>query len=314
MEWWQSIILGLVEGITEYLPVSSTGHLILVSNLIGLGADTGVGGGRSEAVKSFEVVIQAGAILAVVGLYWPRFVQMLRGLIGRDPVGMRLLVNLGVAFVPAVVVGLLVNKFIKAHLFYPVPVVAALMLGGVYMMGVEAWRVGRFSVPRARAEEVGIEDLTVGKSLVIGLLQCVAMWPGTSRSMMTITGGYFVGLRPAAAAEFSFLLGVPTLTAAAAWDLYKDLKGAGPENGGNLFQHLGATNVVLGILVAAVSAALAVKWLVGFLNRRGLAPFGWYRLLIGVVMAGLILGQIVRIAPEPRPAAAVPAPAATNGN
>jgi undecaprenyl-diphosphatase len=285
MELWQALVLGLVEGITEYLPVSSTGHLIVASALLGVR-------GEKEALDAFEVVIQGGAILAVVGLYWGRFVQMLRGVLGRDAAGLRLLVNLVIAFVPAAVVGLALHKVIKERLFYPGPVAAALIVGGLFMMWIDRWK-------RGRAEGKGIDELTAREALVIGVCQIASMWPGTSRSMMTIAGGYFAGLRTAAAAEFSFLLGVPTLLAAAGLDLAKDLKHAHDTGGPTMFRALGVPAAVLGMAVAAVSATAAVRWLVGFLTRRGLTPFAWYRIGFGVVLLVLVWQGMVVIEPEP---------------
>lgn len=286
----QAIILGIVEGITEYLPVSSTGHLILAAALLGLD-----GPERKAAVDAFNIVVQGGAILAVLGLYRARVVQMIRGVLGRDGAGARLAVNLVVAFLPAAGLGVLLDDLIESYLFFPGPVIAALVLGGVYMMGLDQWRQGRFSMPRARGAELEIEDLTPGKALVIGLMQCVAMWPGTSRSMMTIAGGTLLGLRPAQAAEFSFLLGLPTLGGACVYKLLKNLKRAHESGAPNLIEQLGGVNVAIGLVVATVSAAIAVKWLVGFLNRRGLAPFGWYRLALTAVLAGLILMDVVAV-------------------
>lgn len=293
MLWWHAVILGLVEGITEYLPVSSTGHLIITSSLLGLKDPK-----AKEAIDAFEIIIQGGAILAVLALYWPRFVQMLKGLLGRDPAGFRLLVNIGIAFVPAALVGLVLSKTIKAHLFYPVPVVLALAAGGVFMIGLEMWRNGRFSRVRHSGREHGIEEMTPLQALVIGLMQIVSLWPGTSRSMMTISGGMIAGLRPAAAAEFSFLLGMPTLLAATLYTLYKDLKESKATGTPNFYETLGAVPVVIGIVVSAAAAWVAVRWLVGFLNRQGLTPFGVYRLILAVALVGLIVGQVVRIAPE----------------
>ncbi len=299
MHTWQAVILGLVEGITEYLPVSSTGHLIITSNLLGLTDEK-----SKSAIDAFEIVIQGGAILAVVGLYWPRFVQMLRGLLGMDNAGFKLLLNVFVAFLPAAVIGLLIKKWINEHLFYAWPVVLAFLVGGVYMIVVEARRSGRLGRPPYGGAGKGIEDMTPLDALKIGAMQVLSMWPGTSRSMMTITGGYFTGLRPAAAAEFSFLLGVPTLlgaTVKALWDDYKESKlpvspGAEPHE---MFYHvLGPMQVVVGLVVAAIAAALAVKWLVGFLNKNGLTPFGIYRILLAVALVGLILGGLVTIVPD----------------
>ncbi len=300
-------ILGLVEGITEYLPVSSTGHLIITTNLLGLTSEQ-----NKAAIDAFEIVIQGGAILAVVGLYWPRFVQMLRGLLGKDNAGFQLFANICIAFLPAAVIGKLFKKMINEHLFYAWPVVFAFIVGGVYMIIVEACRSGRWG--RAARLQYhgagkGVDEITPLDAIKIGFLQVIAMWPGTSRSMMTITGGYFCKLRPAAAAEFSFLLGVPTLlgaTVLALWDDWKDHK----SNGSPMFYTvLGTGPVLVGLVVAAISAALAVKWLVGFLNRRGLAPFGVYRILLGIALIGMILGHLVSIEPEHKAVAAPSVPA-----
>jgi undecaprenyl-diphosphatase len=198
LEWWQAVILGVVEGVTEYLPISSTGHLILVAALMGLDH-----AGTKGSIDAFNIVIQGGAILAVAGLYRSRIAGMLRGLAGRDPAGRRLLVNLFVAFVPAAVVGLALADWIESRLFYPGPVMGALAAGGVYMMAIDRWakdsaRAGAAG-PGAPAHEPPAGDITAltpARALVIGLMQCVALWPGTSRSMMTITGGVVVGLRP----------------------------------------------------------------------------------------------------------------------
>ncbi len=289
----QAAILGLVEGITEYLPVSSTGHLIITSSLLGLD-----GPSTKPAINAFNIVVQGGAILAVVGLYWSRFVQMLRGLLGKDNAGFLLLVNLGIAFLPAAIFGKLLDDWLEAHLFFSGPVVAALFLGGVYMIVIDQRRLGGVARPRPTSGERGVEDLRPHEALFIGLLQCVAMIPGTSRSMMTITGGYFCRLRPAAAAEFSFLLGVPTLGAACVYKLYKNWSlSRGPEGSlhPNMFELLGTMPIVIGMVVAALSAAIAVKWLVGFLNRRGLTAFGWYRIVFAITLLGLIVGGVVRL-------------------
>jgi undecaprenyl-diphosphatase len=298
LNWWQAAILGLVEGITEYLPISSTGHLVIASGLLGL-QDTDDAALR-ESVKAFEIVIQGGAILAVLGLYWPRFVQMLRGLLGQDPAGRRLLINLVIAVVPFLLVAKLANEWVKAHLMDTGPVTAALIVGGIYMIAVERWYRRRDDARPAEGDGAwgGIETITPFKALFIGVLQCVALIPGTSRSMMTITGGIFVGVRPAAAAEFSFLMGLPTLGAASAYSLYKNLSEAKPMADGrssDMFTQLGAVPIVVGMLVAAVSAALAVKWLVAFLNRHGLMAFGWYRIVLGVCLLGLALGGVIKV-------------------
>jgi undecaprenyl-diphosphatase len=310
MQIWQAVVLGIVEGVTEYLPVSSTGHLIVASGLMGI--DQGPAG---EATKAFEVVIQAGAILAVVGLYWSRFVRMLRGLLGRDAAGLRLFLNIVIAFVPAAVLGLALNHWIKKHLFFTAPVALALGLGGVYMLVLSSRRANREEgLPQAAGAGAaagaplrGIDELTWVDALTIGVLQCAALWPGTSRSMMTITGGMIVGLSATAAAEFSFLLGVPTLLAAAGYDLFKDLYQAQKTGAPNLFEVLGPGPCIVGVLVAAISAALAVRWLVGVLNRRGLAPFGWYRLVACVLLMTMAYSGLIRVRASETPAGAAPA-------
>lgn len=291
MEVWQAVVLGLVEGITEYLPVSSTGHLILASWLLKLD-----GPSNKQAIDSFNIVVQGGAILAVLGLYWPRVRQMFNGLLGKDPVGFKLLLNVGIAFLPAAITGALLNDVIEEHLFHAGPVVAALIVGGIFMILLDAWRRGRLSTARYHARGKEITDLEPVDALFIGILQCIAMWPGTSRSMMTISGGVLRGLHPRAAAEFSFLLGLPTLTAACLYSLAKDLLRAHSENIPNLFQSLGVAPVLVGIVVAAVSAAAAVRWLVGFLNNHGLAPFGWYRIALGLLLLGLSVAGVLKVA------------------
>jgi undecaprenyl-diphosphatase len=283
MEWWHAVVLGVVEGVTEYLPVSSTGHLILVSSLLGL--DTPA---HAEAQKAFEIAIQGGAILAVVGLYWTRVLQMLRGLLGRDPAGLRLLGNLALGFAPAAVLGPLLDKPIERFLFRPLPVLFALAAGGVWMIWLDR---------RTRGNPAGrkVDQLDRRHALAIGLFQCAAMWPGTSRSMVTIAGGLLVGLRVRDAAEFSFLLGVPTLGAACAYKLAKNLLAAHAGHTQNLFEALGPAPVVLGFAVAAVSAALAVRWLVGFLQRSGLGPFGWYRIALAALLGALSMAGVVNL-------------------
>jgi undecaprenyl-diphosphatase len=291
LELWQAVILGLVEGITEYLPISSTGHLILAGDLMGLTSPR-----QREAMNAFNIVIQGGAIIAVLGLYWPSVLRMLKGLVGKDPGGLRLVVNLFIAFLPAAIVGLLLEDWIDRYLFHTGPVLLALAVGGIYMMGIDLWRQGRLLRPRRwREREMEIYDVTARQALTIGLLQCIAMWPGTSRSMMTITGGLIAGLPPRQAAQFSFLLGLPTLGAATLYKLAKNLKAAQDSGGPNLFDELGLTACLVGMAVAAISAAIAVKWLVGFLNRHGLSPFGWYRLALCVVLIGFISTGLVSI-------------------
>lgn len=290
MEWWQAVVLGVVEGITEYLPVSSTGHLIIAADVMGLTTPE-----NKAAVDAFTIAVQGGAILAVGGLYWKRLVQMFRGVFGRDADGLKLLINLVIAFMPAAVIGVLLKGWIEAHLMATGPVALALALGGFYMIGVDQWRQGRFGLPSFHGQGKEIEQLSPLNALTIGFLQCVAMWPGVSRSMMTITGGMFVGLKPRAAAEFSFLLGLPTLAAASVYALGKNVYGNLANNEPSMFEVLGTTNILIGVAVATVSAAAAVKWLVGFLNRHGLTPFGYYRIALALVLVALSLAGVVKV-------------------
>ncbi len=266
----EAILLGVVEGLTEYLPVSSTGHLILTSALLGRGGD--------PALEAFEIVIQAGAILAVLGLYQRRIVQMLRGLVGKDPAGLRLALNLVVAFLPAAVIGVLLHDTIKSYLFGPWPVAVALALGGVVMIAS-----GGLS-KRRQVSGLVIEDLSWRQALIIGFAQCLAMWPGTSRSLVTILAGLGLGMAPLAAAEFSFLLALPTLGGATVYELLKE--------GDTIFSGISMGPFVVGLLAAFASAALAVKAFVAWLGRHGLVPFGYYRLLLAaIVVAWILLGS-----------------------
>jgi undecaprenyl-diphosphatase len=269
MQWWQAVVLGIVEGVTEYLPVSSTGHLILASWIMGFGDDAA----RWQAIFTFNIVIQAGAIAAVLILYWQRVRQMIDGLLGRDPGGKRLVGHLLLAFLPAAVFGVLLADYIEYYLNGPWPVVLALFAGGCLMLAV-----GYSTRFRGYAGQ-GLDDLHWSTALLIGGAQCLAMWPGTSRSMVTIVAALLLGLRITAAAEFSFLLGLITLGAATAFEAMR--------GGGMLLQQFSPGALLLGFATATVSAALAVSWLVGFLNRRGIAPFGWYRLGIAVLLAVL---------------------------
>jgi undecaprenyl-diphosphatase len=282
LEWWHAVLLGLVEGVTEYLPVSSTGHLILTSSLLRLD-----GPEQRASLAAFEIVIQGGAILAVLGLYRERVARMLRGLVGRDPAGRALLLHLVIGFLPAALLGPVLDHPIEEHLFRPLPVLAALLVGGLWMIWMGRARPG--TVGR------GIDAIDWRIALAIGLFQCVAMWPGTSRSMMTIAGGVMLGLRMRDAAEFSFLLGLPTLGAACGYKLLKNLLDAAKHGTPNLFEQLGLVSVVLGFAVATFAAVVAVRWLVGFLQRRGLAPFGWYRVALTIVLGALAWSGVVSL-------------------
>jgi undecaprenyl-diphosphatase len=289
MDWIDAIIIGIVEGITEYLPVSSTGHILLAQRVLG------VPGG--DAANAFAVVIQAGAILAVLGLYFPRVKVMAMGMVNRNHEGLLLVRNLLLAFVPAAVFGLLFDKKIEERLFGLWPVTAAWFVGGVAILAV-AWF--RRSAPGGRVGGLAMEQITPRIALTIGLLQCVAMWPGTSRSLMTIVGGLVCGLNMLAAVEFSFLLGMITLTAAAGLKAMKFV--SHPE----MLKSISVPVIVIGIVASWLSAVLAVKWLVSFLQRRGITPFGYYRIGLGVLVAILLLAGVLHPTGTPPPAAHPP--------
>lgn len=287
MEPWQAFILGIIEGITEYLPVSSTGHLLVAQHLMGIGTSTPL---SKAAADTFAICIQGGAILAVVGLYYKRVLQMIQGLLGKDPEGLKLAISIIVGFMPAAVIGLLFNDWIEAKLFGMWPVIIAWVVGGVLILVASWWSKRR----PLKGSGLNLMQLTWKMALIIGLLQCVAMWPGTSRSLMTIVGGLMVGLSLGAAIEYSFLLGVVTLTAATAkkavWKVH-DLDAAYDVWFGGaklMWNHYGAVPLIVGIVAATISAALAVKWLVSYLQSHGLAVFGWYRIVLGLVIGGLI--------------------------
>ncbi len=254
---FQALVLGIVEGLTEFLPISSTGHLILAGDLLGFNDERG---------KLFEIVIQSGAILAVVWEYRARFGKMLAGLPG-DPVARRFIGNLAIAFVPLAVLGLLFGKAIKAHLFAPVPVALAFILGALIILWAEK-REHTITIPTV--DEIGPLD-----ALKLGLAQACALIPGTSRSGATIIGGLFCGLSRQAATEFSFFLAVPTLGAATLYQLYKE-------------RHLLAWDDlglwVVGFVAAFVSAFLCVRWLLRYIMSHDFTLFAWYRIAFGIVV------------------------------
>lgn len=287
-----AVILGVVEGITEYLPVSSTGHLIIATHFLGLESETPLTGRDGQplwyrkpsakypagvplttklAADTYTVVIQFGAIAAVALLYWRQILSMLNGLLGRDPVGLRLFRNIMIAFVPAAGLGLALHKWIDEHLFSIGTVIAAQVVGAFVILWAESYRRRRAASDNA--------ELTPRQALNIGLLQCGALWPGMSRSMTTIVGGYLAGLDPRRAAEFSFLLGFVTLTAATIFKSY--------QSGAAMIQVFGWSHVLLGCIVATISAALAVRFLVSWLTRHGMSAFAYYRLAFAVVLAAI---------------------------
>jgi undecaprenyl-diphosphatase len=273
MSWWEAVILGLVEGLTEYLPVSSTGHLILSQRALGLPA--------TEAANAYAICIQAGAILAVLGLYRKQVKRVFQGWLGKvgvgegDEDGFRLGLNILVAFMPAAILGLLFDDWIEQKLFGLWPIVAAWGVGGVAILVVV------FARKKADATQGrNLMDLRWQMALAIGLIQCLAMWPGTSRSLVTIVGGVLVGLHLAAALEFSFLLGVLTLCAAT---VYK-ARDAGPL----MVAEYGWVPMIIGSLAAWISAVVAVKWMVSYLRKHGMGIFGYYRIALALAVAAAI--------------------------
>lgn len=282
----EAALLGVVEGFTEYLPVSSTGHLILAGHVLG---QTG------DGVDAFDIVIQLGAILAVVVHYRRLLLERAAGLFRRERASVQLLVALALGFAPAAVTGLLLRKHIKALLFGPGPVAAALVVGGVVMIAVELVRAraARAGVvpgtapigPTAPDQRegpvdptpglVGLEHVTPWRAFAIGLGQCLAMWPGSSRSMCTIVAGQMTGLSTATAAEFSFLLGLPTLGAATVYEAYKSW---------GVLGEVGAANVAIGLVVSFLVAWGVIAAFLAYLKRRGLIPFGAYRIVLGLVV------------------------------
>lgn len=263
MTWFDAVLLGVLEGLTEFLPVSSTGHLILLGVWLGH---------HDEAAKTLEIVIQLGAVLAVVVYYRARLADLVRGALSRDPASIRFVLSLGIAFLPAALIGLAFHKMIKERLFGPTPVAAALIAGGVLMIVVEWARRRRGQEGLTRAQ-----DVTPLKALTIGLAQAFSLWPGASRAMTSIVGGQLAGLSTAAAAEFSFLLAIPTLGAATVFDLAK--------NGRALLDAPGGmTALGLGLAVSFAVALAVIAGFLRYLKRFGLAPFGWYRVALGALV------------------------------
>jgi undecaprenyl-diphosphatase len=270
----KAIVLGAVEGLTEYLPVSSTGHLLVAERLMGIGE-----GADKAATDTFTVVIQIGAILAVLGLYRRRFGSMIEGLVGRSAEGRTSLGALIIAFIPAAIIGQLFGDKIKDHLLNPGPVAAAWLAGSIAIFVFVA--IG----DRLRVTTESVSAMTMRQALIIGLAQVLALWPGTSRSLVTILAALAVGLSLSAAVEFSFLLGFVTLSAATGYELLK--------NGNEMIDTFGWKNPIIGIVVAGIAAVISVKWMVAYLQHRSLAIFGWYRIAAGLATIGLILAGTI---------------------
>ncbi len=258
---FKALVLGVVEGLTEFLPVSSTGHLIVAGSLVGY---------TGEQAKVFEIVIQAGAMLAVVWEYRVRIGRILAGL-GSDVRAQRFAINVIIAFLPAAFVGLAFAKAIKAHLFAPVPVALAFVIGAFAIIWAE--RRQRRRGITARIDDV--DDMRWPDALKVGIAQCFALIPGTSRSGATIIGGMLFGLSRTAATEFSFFLAIPTLFAATGYELVKN-------------RHLLASSDVsmfgVGFIAAFVSAFACVRWLIRYVSQHDFVPFAWYRIAFGLVI------------------------------
>lgn len=295
-----ALILGVVEGITEFLPISSTGHLIITNRALGLDAEAPLRNAQGEllwiepptpgnpegrpltlkaAADTYIVVIQVGAILAVVMVFWSSLLRIFQGLLGKNQDGLMLLRNIALAFFPVVIVGLALDDWIDAHLFSIKTVIASLVAGALLMLVAESWRKRKGPALDAPKQP---SDLTIAEALRIGGMQCLALWPGMSRSMVTMVGGYFCGLAPAKAAEFSFLVGLPVLGGAA---VYK-----GAQTGPAMLALFGWTEMLIGGLAAAISAAVAVRFLVAWLQKFGLGAFAVYRLILAVVLAWWVMG------------------------
>ncbi|MCB6178108.1 undecaprenyl-diphosphate phosphatase [Rhodobacter sp. Har01] len=254
--------LGLLEGLTEFIPVSSTGHLLLAGHFLGF----------ESKGKTFEVVIQLGAILALFSVYAAKLTQLFLAARTEDS-ARRAIVSVLLAFLPAVVIGLLAHGFIKNVLFEtPMLIAVLLILGGVVLLVID-----RFVPPVRHTDALA---LPFGKSLAIGLCQCLAMVPGVSRSGATIVGALLMGVEKRAAAEFSFLLSLPTMGAAVVYDL---LKNRHVLDFGEVWQ------IAMGFAVAFVTAALVVRWVLGYVGRNGYAVFGWWRIIVGTAALGALL-------------------------
>jgi undecaprenyl-diphosphatase len=253
----KALVLGIVEGLTEFLPVSSTGHLILAGALLDFNDAKG---------KVFELAIQTGAMLAVVWEYRARFTSVLSGL-ASQPAAQKFALNVLIAFIPAAVMGLLLGKLIKSHLFAPVPVAIAFIAGAFVILWVE----GKHRVARIES----VDHMTWVDALKVGFAQCFALIPGTSRSGATIIGGMLFGLSRQAATEFSFFLAVPTLIAAGAYDLYKHR---------DILFMSDLPMFAVGLISAFVSAYICIRWLIRYVANHDFKPFAWYRIVFGLAV------------------------------
>ncbi len=254
----KAAIMGVVEGLTEFLPISSTGHLILTASLLDF---------RGDKIKVFDIAIQTGAIFAVILVYWQRLRDTAASF-SSDPRARRFTLNVLIAFVPAVVLGLLFGKAIKAHLFNPTVVASAFIVGGLIIL----WAERR---PAAAVRIQQVDDMTPWDALKVGLVQCLAMIPGTSRSGATIIGGMLLGLSRKAATDFSFFLAIPTLIGAGAYSLVKERA---------LLSLADVPLFGVGLLFSFISAWLCVRWLLRYIATHDFVPFAWYRIVFGAVV------------------------------
>ncbi len=254
----KAAVMGIVEGLTEFLPISSTGHLILAASLLNF---------TGEKIKVFEIAIQTGAIFAVILVYWQRLRDTAAG-ITHQPRAQRFTLNVLIAFVPAVVLGLLFGKVIKAHLFTPVVVATTFIVGGVIILWAE-------SRPKTATRVQSVDDMTALDALKVGLVQCLAMVPGTSRSGATIIGGMLLGLSRQAATDFSFFLAIPTLIGAGAYSLWKERA---------ILSLADVPMFAVGLLFSFVSAWVCVRWLLRYIASHDFKAFAWYRIAFGVVV------------------------------
>lgn len=306
MSWLQAVILGIVEGLTEYLPVSSTGHLLIVQNLMGIGTQDAQAWATANA---YAICIQAGAIVAVLGLYWSHVKQGTRGMLGMvgigggDEQGKRLFINLVVAFMPAAVIGLLFDEKIEEHLFNAWTITITWAIGGIAILAVAFWKNKKSGDEHVGSE---LDTMTWRMALIIGFIQCIAMMPGTSRSLVTIVGGILVGMHIAAAVEFSFLLGVITLCAATVYKAVLDTATVNVDGQEQemmmvlaMAKQYGWMPMLIGSVAAWASAVLAVKWMVAYLKKHGMEVFGYYRIAIAIAAAILILtGHLSATTPQ----------------
>ncbi len=258
----KAAVMGVVEGLTEFLPVSSTGHLILAGSLIGFTDET------IKSAKLFDIVIQAGAIVAVIIVYWQRLRETLAGLRGNDPRQRRFVINVLIGFLPAALLGVLFSKAIKAHLFTPAVVATTFIVGGIIILWAE-----RRTQAAVRIENV--DDMTPLDALKVGLAQSLALVPGTSRSGATIIGGMLFGLSRKAATDFSFFLAIPTLIGASGYSLWKAR---------DTLSAADAPLLIVGTVVSFLVAWVVVRWLLRFIATHSFVPFAWYRIAFGIVV------------------------------